>query len=895
MRCVQNIRVILVIVLVGMFSYHGFCAQNVATNFARTTFEYKEVKSYAELTNSIREVKQQLDSAERTLGGSSTNVADLCSKLASLYDELGDLAQAAQLLHRCLAIREQSFGPEHMDVADALNDLAWEYEGMGDYEIALSLYQRSLTITEKMAGPNHFKVATTLNDMADLFCMREDFVHALPLCQRALAIRQKELGVDHPDVVDSLSTLAWIYDGLGSYSNALATAQHCIAMGEKTLGPDHPLISDASSVLGQIYSDLGNYPEAFSAFQRALAIDEKLSGSEHPDVLWDLNDIARLFGRQHDFDKSISTYVELFNRQRLYFVGQILAVSDRDALLLLQDSFELAESFHSVCAEGSAKNLVSARVAGATALALDKALLEEVRAAQAAFEADPRTSTEKLREQYRSVQSELEDLNASEPAKARLETKRRELQDELSQIESKLSERVGLVAQAVRERNLTLSDIARSLPSQSALVDFIQYRRYDFTARTNQWKEQRYGAYLTFPLMNGSTNVLVERVDLGEAAPINESIALVCKRMSVGQFAAKDLAGALPQLSELVYAPLARHLTNVSHLIICPDGQLSRVPFEMLPVGNKYLVEEKTVSYVTSGREVIRIASPKSSVHSSKSLVMGNPDFNLDLSRSRREEALIKAESQQPKVKIEVSLVTSSPTRTLTRDYDDIKFQPLPGAEAEARSVAKLLGDDAILCLGADAREAELKAVQSPRVLHLATHGFYFPDQEFNSTNSSAKPNQTRRLPYAKKNNWENPMVRCGIALAGANHAMQITNALAEDGLLTGLDASLLNLQGTKLVILSACDSGAGEVKIGEGMMSLRRAFLIAGAQTVLASHWPVSDKATNPLMTEFMRRWRAGEPRAQAWREAQLELLRSKDFSNPYFWSAFTLTGQWN
>jgi CHAT domain-containing protein len=107
------------------------------------------------------------------------------------------------------------------------------------------------------------------------------------------------------------------------------------------------------------------------------------------------------------------------------------------------------------------------------------------------------------------------------------------------------------------------------------------------------------------------------------------------------------------------------------------------------------------------------------------------------------------------------------------------------------------------------------------------------------------------------------------------------------------------NLQGTELVILSACDSGTGEVKIGEGVMSLRRAFRIAGAESVLASHWPVSDKATSQLMTEFMRRWRAGEPRAQAWREAQLELLHSKgteeDFSNPYFWSAFTLTGQWN
>ena len=108
------------------------------------------------------------------------------------------------------------------------------------------------------------------------------------------------------------------------------------------------------------------------------------------------------------------------------------------------------------------------------------------------------------------------------------------------------------------------------------------------------------------------------------------------------------------------------------------------------------------------------------------------------------------------------------------------------------------------------------------------------------------------------------------------------------------MEVSLLNLQGTGLVILSACDSGSGEVKNGEGVMSLLRAFRIAGAETVLASHWKVNDKSTNALMTEFVRRWRAGEQRPQAWREAQLNLLHSKDFSDPFFWSAFTLTGEW-
>ena len=230
-----------------------------------------------------------------------------------------------------------------------------------------------------------------------------------------------------------------------------------------------------------------------------------------------------------------------------------------------------------------------------------------------------------------------------------------------------------------------------------------------------------------------------------------------------------------------------------------------------------------------------------------------------------------------------------------------------------------------------------MKAVVSPRVLHLATHGFFLTDQEFKRTNAGPallvanefglkRNGGTRWNASLPENEWENPMVRCGIALAGANHATNLMNRSSrreeahfevrnergegrtnqslltsaatrleeEDGLLTGLEASLLNLQGTELVILSACESGAGEVKIGEGVMSLRRAFRIAGAETVLASHWKVSDQATSRLMTEFMRRWRAGEARAKAWREAQLALLRSEKFSNPYYWAAFTLTGQW-
>ena len=868
----------------------------------KPTFQYKVATSLAELTNSIRVISAQLRAQEAASGSNNTNVANLLNDLAEQYHDLGDYAGAEPLYLRCLTIREQLLGSDAAAVGDVLNDLAYLYKDMEDYDRALPVFERSLHITENALGAEHSDVAVTLNNLAELKCKQGAFIEALGLCNKALSIRTNLPSPNYADVVDSLANLAEIYNGLGSFREALASCQRGMAIAEKTLPPADPLVANLLFMLGRTHANLGNSAESLSAYRRTLAIDEKISGPDHPDVIEVLSELAALFAKRRDWEQSLSTSADLCNREHRYLIGQTLALPDAAALRSTERLFQSTEFIHSICIEAASGESHAPWPIGARTVALNKAFLEEVRAAQAALEVDPRTTTRALREQYRALQFQLDRLAKSEVEEAYRGANRGDLQGELSRVEQQLLERVGALEQALRDRSLALQDIARNLTPAAALVDFVQYRRYDFTAKgTNQWKEQRYAVYLTFSLSRDSTNVIVQCVDLGEASPIDETVGLICKRMSAGQYEAKDLAPALQRLGELVYAPLARYLTNVSSLIVCPDGQLSRLPFEMLRVGDRFLLEEKMISYVTSGREVARLArNPKSEVRSQKSLVMGAPDFDLDLAKagsSRRKEAQEAIRNPTSEGRNTQSLVTSA-TRTLSRDYRGIKFQPLSGAADEARSVAALLGGDCALRLGAEARESELKAVQSPRVLHLATHGFYLSDQEFHRTNAPGDgwiaSMGTRWNASLPKDDWENPLVRCGIALAGANHAGQITNALAEDGILTGLEASLLNLQGTELVILSACDSGTGEVKIGEGVMSLRRAFRIAGAQTVLASHWKVSDKATSQLMTEFMRRWRAGEPRAQAWREAQLSLLHSKEFASPYFWAAFTLTGQW-
>jgi CHAT domain-containing protein/tetratricopeptide (TPR) repeat protein len=813
--------------------------------------------------------------------------------MASVNQDLGNYDSSLRLYQEVAVLYEKLYGPEHPSLAACWNNIASIYEQQGSYTEALDFHQRSLSLKVKTLGSEHPDVGLGLNNSAQILVRLGKHAEALKLYQRALSVLEKALGEKHPNVATVLNNIAELYEQQGDTSKALPLFERSLDINLKVFGNEHPRVASTLNNLASVCESLGKIPQALVCYERSRAIYEQAIGPEHPKVISILRNTAVLWMRQKNPKAALEVFAEAFRRRRSYFVLQFSEATDSEAIRTIYRDRYSDEMFHSLCGDETLGD--RAKMLGVEQLALNKGILEEVRATRAALESSPETAVQKLRQQRQAALARLESLPKTQLRPEQQAETRREIEAEIKTIDDKLSERAPLAVLSLRDRSASAFQIARSLPPNSALVDFVYFSRFDSTGKTNWWKEQCYAAYLTFPLANDSTNVVVQRVDLGEAAPINEALGIVAKRFSAKppQYLAKDLPPAFQQLSDLVYAPLAPYLTNTSHLIICPDGELSRLPFEMLAVGNKFLMEEKTISYVTSGREIVRLAAnqsnQKSRTHTAKSLVMGNPDFDFDLASAR---------SASPPVQI---ASRAAALRSVSRDFRGLTFKPLPGAETEARSVAKLLGSESELRLGAEAREAELKAVKSPRVLHLATHGFFLSDQDFKGTNalawSSPFPQSASRRG-GSRNDWENPLVRCGIALAGANRAQQITNAIAEDGVLTGLEASLLNLQGTELVILSACQSGAGDVRIGEGVMSLRRAFRIAGAETVLASHWSVSDKATSQLMTEFMRRWRAGEPRARAWREAQLSLIRSKgakeDYSNPFFWSAFTLTGQW-
>jgi CHAT domain-containing protein len=373
-------------------------------------------------------------------------------------------------------------------------------------------------------------------------------------------------------------------------------------------------------------------------------------------------------------------------------------------------------------------------------------------------------------------------------------------------------------------------------------------------------------------------------IDLGEAEPIDRLIADFrtgllrdaeqCLGRDLGRRAEeRPAATRMPgeRLRATVFDPLRSALAGRRRLLVSPDGALAFLPFGVLPDGDaRLLLDEYALSYVSTGRDVLRFAAPTAG-QPGDPLVVADPDFDLAADR-----------------------VCPGPTASscLSRDFDrSSHFGRLVGTRAEGERVAEMLGVEP--WLAGDALEGRLKEqCRSPRILHLATHGFFLRDQPHEPNHDwrglgalGGEDRLSGPLP-------ENPLLRAGLALAGANtwlrHGAVPTEA--EDGLLTAEDVTGLDLFDTELVVLSACETGLGEVQTGEGVFGLQRAFILAGARTLVMSLWSVPDDATRELMENFYRRILASEPRADALQAAQNDLRRT--YPEPYFWGAFVCLG---
>lgn len=786
---------------------------------------------------------------EKALGPDHPDTATSLNNLAALYINQGRYAEAEPLLRRTLAIKQKALGDDHPDTATSLNNLAALQENQGAFARAEPLYQQALAINERALGPEHPATATSLNNLGLLYRSQGAYGRAEPLLRRALAIREKALGAGHADTAASLNNLAMLYSDQGAYARAEPLLRRALAIQETTLGPAHPVTATGLNNLAVLLDHQGAPERAEPLHRRALAIREKALGPHHPDTAGSLNNLAdlhRLQGAQAKaeplFLRALAIYetalgpdhpttaLSLNNLAKAYLsqgaearaepllrrgIGSQSLFLQREAPLLPQ-----ARRQEQIKALGNVWEIpysLGARTQAGASLALftrlnRHGLLQDIERRQAQLgRGSP--AQQILVSQLTDLTARLADVNLSEPQRRTLQRQRERLEQELYR-----------QLPALTPRLVDAAQVAASLPADGVLIEFQRFRPYDARQpEARSWGEARYLAMLLFP--DGTTRA----VDLGPAAAIDPLIQ---------QALAESLARNRPagpfwaRVSQAVLAPLLPQLQGRRRWFVSPDGELSRIPFTALPAPAEgpsgagsdsapTLGQQVQLRILTSGRDLLSLGSPGPG--GQRALVLAAPDFG-----------------------------------------GPGQWQPLPATAAEGSWIAERLG--AALYQGSAATTAVLQEARGPRVLHIASHGFF-------TTGSG------------------DPLLNSGIVLAGANHSRQA----GDDGYLTAKEAAQLQLDGTELVVLSACDTASGTLQTGEGVYGLQRALTVAGARSTLLSLWKVDDDATAAFMQRFVALLKRGVGRMEALAAVQQEFRShppEPDWADHKFWAAWQLTG---
>jgi CHAT domain-containing protein/Tfp pilus assembly protein PilF len=870
--------------------------------------EFRRLYFASRYDDALEALESVLELREKALGPEHSIVAATLHNLASIYRNKGDYAKAESLHHRARTIWEKTLGPEHPNVAMSLNNLGILYQGKGSYAKAEQAYQRSLAIKLKALEPEHPDVAVTLHNLADLYHDRGDYTNAESIYERVLDMRKKALGPEDPDVAAILTNLAELNRDRGDRAKAEQLHQRALTIYEKSLGPEASHVAMALNNLATLSRDRGDFAKAELLYRRAQAIWGKSPGPEHPLFADSLDELAILYRKRGEYEKA----EQLHQRALAIFekaVGPLRSKSLRNLAILYAAKGDIAQAvaFQTRANAASERNLtlnltigserqkmaylalfsretdftlsLHSQAAPANSQALDLAFTTLLRRKERGLDAmvdmigalrrNATPQDQAIFDQFIEARSQLAALTLKESDAATPDTYKarlKPLEEKVERLEAELSARSDRFRGQTQP--VTLAAVQSALPANSALVEFAVYSPQEL--QTEKGKPPRYIAYLL------SSKGQPKWVDLGDAAVIDRAID--AWRKSLRNPNRTDVNRLARAVDEKVMRPVRPLLGETRRLLIAPDGSLNLIPFAALvDERNRYLIERYAISYLTSGRDLLRL--PISRPSENAPMVVANPAFG-------RASTVVAQQKS-------ADLPPGDQART-QGDQAQIYFQPLPSTGREALAIKAAL-PGASLLLREQATESAVKQAESPRILHIATHGFFFGDQEATpaETLGGFGDNQLRAsdLRFVK---WgakvENPLLRSGLALAGANQG----KSGDDDGLLTAMEVAGLDLRGTMLVVLSACDTGVGEVKNGEGVQGLRRALVLAGSESQVMSLWAVLDNTGKDLMTPYYEALRQGKGRSDGLRQAQLQMLRSEDRRHPFYWAAFIQSGEW-
>lgn len=859
--------------------------------------------------------KQVLNCNENGLGPDHPHVAASLNNLAVLYYRQGRFSEAAPLFRKASEIEEKVFGPDHYHVITDLSNLATTYTVLGRYTDAEPLLKRVLESRRK--NPASAELGTALNNLAKHYRETGRYGEAESLYKEAAQVWEEGLGEEHPLVALAFGNLGVLYHTTNRYPEAEQSLQRSRTLYEKAVGEEHPDTAQVLFHLANLYRDLKRYEESERLFLKAQAVLEKSIGTENPRVAAVWNGLGNLYRASRKTDQAeivlqkaldvrkqslgenhpsvAETMISLASVQSsmgrhqranaLFVKGTMIQQNLREnifSLLSERQKLTFAEiqalPVH-VFLEHTVRFLTQDSKSVEASLSAWLAWKGAVQEAQGRYlDALILSEDAQVREKWEELQStrrQIARMWLVGPGRLKTETYRQRLTD-LSEMQDRLEADLSSLSQAYAQERKTggvsMNRVAGLLPEGGVYLDYARITFYD--SLTGQHMSPH---YLVFALTGGK-NPVVHLFDLGSAREIDSLISAYRKEISSivekgrpDRQQTRQMSKYGKELYRRLILPLESKLKNRKELVISPDGLMNILPLEvLLSEQNEYLLQKYDITYLGSGRDIFRWTERKAG---GNAIVMADPDFDLTL----MEHAAVLSDLG----------MKTDPLRSGTSGaFRDWSFSRLPDSRKEGQEVARLIKEKmnipVQLYLDQQAVEEILLTLRSPEVLHVATHGYFI--EEDTGGNQRSHSLLEDGIPEA---NWENPALRSGIALSGANQSLKNGR---DGGLVSAIKIEGMNLRGTDLVVLSACDTGIGSIRNGEGVFGLKRSFVLAGAQTLVLSLWKVPDQTTRKLMGRFYALWTSGLSKSEALRKARLEIMETE--SNPFYWAAFQLVG---
>ncbi len=777
--------------------------------------------------------KEALQARRELLGPRDPETLTSLNNLAALYQGEGRYGEAEPLYQEALQAQLETLGLRHPDTLIGLNNLATLYIAQGRYGAAEPLLREGLQAMRDVLGPRNPDTLVSIDHLGDVYRLQDKYGEADSLYQEALKTSREVLGPHHPHTLTRLSNLGALYQAQGRYGEAEPLLQEALRAAREVLGPRHPNTLIGLNNLATLHIDQGRYGEAESLLHEALQASRETLGPHHPNTLGTQLNMVTLLVRQDKRAEGVRLLQQM-EPNLLNWIGQELysteSAADRRQLMLSQTTFQDA-ALTLATAENSSD---AGRLAGSVILRF-KLLQGEEEAYFARLtrrSQDPRVRA--LADEVGKLRTELAGAARGQPGA---------FEKALQALEAK-QQALGEVSRDYKDhlRVLTanIEDLRSTLPMGATLIEFRQFRRADF--RTGKMSEPRFAALL----LTGSDEPLV--ADLG---PVSELLQPTVE--------ITDVAAAA--LYQKLFARFEDKLVGAATIYVAPDGILDLVPFARLRLADgRYWGERQEVRVLQTGRDLLR-AEPDKTVRGL--IALGGIDFGAaPTERDKPSNAAPAAAG---------SGVIGAITRAAQTFHDG--FAQLRSSGNEAIQIKQLYevvhkDETAEVWSGADASKEHLLAMKSPpRVLHLATHGFYIAGEA------------------------REPMLQSGVALAGANRSFTGNGA---DGILFALEAQGLNLDSTELVVLSACDTAQGTLDYSEGVYGLVRALRIAGARNVLVTLWPLNDGEARDFMVAFYKNW-LGQVRsdpAKALHDTQLGYIKNDipALRDPRVWAPYIL-----